>query len=208
MADPREVLRWERPTEVRARRTVDALEQALEQCLTRTRLSDITVSDLCRAAGVHRTTFYGHFQGVPDLVRAVYVDRLRVAVDERAGADLPAEQAPLLRHELVVDAVLTGFTDRPAETVALFGPDGDLGVQQILMDIVRDACAEAISEWVRRGVEVPVAPDAAATMYAYAFLGQVHRWMESELADPRVVTEELDLFLPSWWPRRERLLQL
>lgn len=206
--DRDDVVAWERPTEVRARRTVDALEEALHRSLAVKHLSEITVSDLCREAGVHRTTFYGHFAGVPDLVRAVYVDHLRVAVTGGLAADLPPEQALLLRHEFVLDAVLTEFTARPQETVAMFGPDGDLGVQQVLMDVVRNSCVTAVAEWVRRGVEIPVPPDAAATMFAYAFLGQVHRWMEAGLGDPRVIADELELFLPAWWPRRAALLEL
>jgi AcrR family transcriptional regulator len=210
--DRRDVLTWERPTEVRARRTVDALEEALHRNLTERRLADITVSDLCREAGVHRTTFYGHFASVQDLVRAVYVDRLRAAVDQAMAADLPtdlpAEDAVLLRHEFVVEAVLDGLTHRREETSSMFGPDGDLGVQQLVIDVVREACSTAVTEWIRRGVEVPVPPDAAGTMFAYAFLGQVHRWMESGLGDTSVVTAELGQFLPAWWPRRAELLAL
>lgn len=48
-------------SEPRAARTHEALTTALFELLREHDLTEISISELCRTAGVHRTTFYGHY---------------------------------------------------------------------------------------------------------------------------------------------------
>ena len=58
----------------RARRTLDALQVALGKHMRTQQLSQISVSEICRTAGVHRTTFYKHFESVADLAGLAVTD--------------------------------------------------------------------------------------------------------------------------------------
>jgi AcrR family transcriptional regulator len=53
-----------------ARRSIEAILDAAESCLTRN--PDATVAQIARAAGVGRQTLYGHFPTRADLVDAVF----------------------------------------------------------------------------------------------------------------------------------------
>lgn len=55
MADPK-------PTDVRIQRTYDLLLQALTELLTEKTFDEVRVKDLCEKAGIHRSTFYDHFE--------------------------------------------------------------------------------------------------------------------------------------------------
>jgi len=52
---------------LRFRETEARIFQAYGKFANTKKLSRITVADICREAGIHRTTFYGHFQDIPDL---------------------------------------------------------------------------------------------------------------------------------------------
>lgn len=45
-----------------------AIQEAFVQLLAQQREDQVTVSQICRRAGIHRTTFYHHYQDVPQLM--------------------------------------------------------------------------------------------------------------------------------------------
>ncbi len=59
----------------------ERIETALHQLLEEKPLEDITVSELCRRAKVHRTTFYGHYTDIYALVESI-VGQMYTAVME------------------------------------------------------------------------------------------------------------------------------
>ena len=44
------------------------LSDGLKRCLTKKKISDISVSDICNETGVSRQTFYRHFRDKEDLI--------------------------------------------------------------------------------------------------------------------------------------------
>ena len=54
----------------RIRATKDALETALLQLLQDKRLSSISVTELCKAAGINRNTFYCHYSYPAEVAKA------------------------------------------------------------------------------------------------------------------------------------------
>lgn len=55
----------------RFRLTERKIIDAFTQLLFEKELSDITVSEICRVSGIHRTSFYLHFQDVYDLMETI-----------------------------------------------------------------------------------------------------------------------------------------
>ena len=51
-----------RNTDARIQRTYDQLLQALTELLTEKTFDEVRVKDICERAGVHRSTFYDHFE--------------------------------------------------------------------------------------------------------------------------------------------------
>lgn len=55
----------------RFRLTERKIIDAFSQLLSKKELSEITVSEICRMSGIHRTSFYLHFQDVYDLMETI-----------------------------------------------------------------------------------------------------------------------------------------
>jgi AcrR family transcriptional regulator len=45
-------------------------------------IDKITVSDICKEAGIHRTTFYGHYQDLPALQEKIELQQLQYFLDQ------------------------------------------------------------------------------------------------------------------------------
>ena len=115
--------------EPRAARSHSAMADALVILLQSKQLSDITVSELCDKAGVHRTTFYGHYRDLFAFAADVCADLLE---DLFATSMAGPEAVPrMLRHIL----------DRRPEYQLVFGRI-DVGFRQSLRErtiaILRD----------------------------------------------------------------------
>ena len=52
----------------RSQGTKELLRQSLLEILNREDILDVTVSELCQTAGVNRSTFYSHYQGIADVM--------------------------------------------------------------------------------------------------------------------------------------------
>lgn len=52
----------------RYQETCQRIEDAMVLLLDKKTADQITVSEVCREAGVHRTTFYGHYKDIPNLM--------------------------------------------------------------------------------------------------------------------------------------------
>ncbi|MFH5824095.1 TetR/AcrR family transcriptional regulator [Georgenia sp. AZ-5] len=99
----------------RTRRTLDALQRALTELLDTTPLSQVTVSELCRVAGVHRTTFYKHFQTVGELATGL--------VTELGRRIAPAEGGVTYRAWLI--ATVAFALENKRTYARLLSEDGD-----------------------------------------------------------------------------------
>lgn len=61
----------------RAARTRAVLRQALMQLLQRSGWGGITTSDICRRAGVARSSFYEHYTGKADLLDEIFAEQMK-----------------------------------------------------------------------------------------------------------------------------------
>ncbi|WP_127129181.1 TetR/AcrR family transcriptional regulator [Georgenia sp. SYP-B2076] len=111
----------------RARRTIAALQHALCEIADGTPTADIDITALCRAAGVHRTTFYKHFDTVSELAGSLLTELLD-RVDGPSGRarhsfsswlvavlEQVADDREVYRHFLCTDGdpvLMRGLCDR------------------------------------------------------------------------------------------------
>lgn len=155
----------------RARRTVARLEQALHELLLTRHVAEVSVAELCRHAGVHRTTFYKHYDSVSHFARATFGTMLD-------------ELAVLGRGD---DARRTGAV-RLLEYVAaqrdlyrrLLGPAGDLAFQRAAVDhLVADVEAALDGERAHE----------RAVVEAFALLGLAEAWAFSDDDDAEAAVE-------------------
>ncbi|MPV38963.1 TetR/AcrR family transcriptional regulator [Georgenia subflava] len=130
-------------TDPRSLRTLDALQHALTETVRTTPLSQVSVAELCRRAGVHRTTFYKHFATVTELARETLADLLARLEVPDGRDDYDAWLTALLDHVGAHRRTYAG----------LIGPDGDPALVRAVCDRLVVRSEEALR--ARVGAEVP-----------------------------------------------------
>ncbi|MEU9348543.1 TetR/AcrR family transcriptional regulator C-terminal domain-containing protein [Streptomyces sp. NPDC048278] len=168
------------PSDPRIRRSRTALEAALRELVVDHELSQISVSDLTKHAGVNRSTFYEHYTDVHDLAAAACTavfDQLVTAVQSAGPSTLSdgaAEQSPLGK-------VFTHVAENSALYRALLGDDGSARVINHLLR--RMIVANRVSR-VAAGMTAcaddeadRVPHDPAAAFLAGATLGVIADWL-------------------------------
>ncbi|MCC3278569.1 TetR/AcrR family transcriptional regulator [Arthrobacter sp. zg-Y40] len=193
-------LRRHSPEEPRTARTREALEAGLWELLREHELADISVSALCRQAGVHRTTFYGHYRNIFDFAASVYagvVDRLgTVDLDQRGTGRTVAEIGDLYVES--IRQILRHTKDEQRVYRALFHTETFLGV---LVEDLRLRILLALHVWQAHEVLPDINLEATAGFLGGAYASWFEQWVISDDDDAEAWLASLRNLLPSWWPR-------
>lgn len=187
-------------------RTRVALTSALLRLLERAPLDEISVAALCREAGVHRTTFYGHAPNVHAFALAVFTQDLDqlTAVAVEPAAETPEHIAE--RYFDSLTRVLEHVADERAGYRALFGSAGRGVFRAALDERMRRRARIALEVW--RAKRVPGAPvadaavDEAAAFIAGGLVGAVETWAMGDETDAAASAARIAALMPRWWPRR------
>jgi AcrR family transcriptional regulator len=186
--------------EPRTARTRCALETGLWELLRDHDLADISVSALCRQAGVHRTTFYGHHRNIFDFAASVYVDVVNglgaVNVDQRGTGRTQAEVGTLYAEALRRILVHT-FAERRVYR-ALFNTGT---FHAALADGLRPRFLLALYAWQAYGLVPALDCEVAAAFLGGAYASWIEQWVAGEDDDVEAWLASLTNLLPGWWPR-------
>lgn len=131
---------------IRQTKTESKLQQALIELLPSKGLSGITVSDICRTAGINRGTFYAHYTDKFDLVEKqiqMISDDLKqiiLSTDDETDAD-----QEIIPQQRVLEALRYVKADYPL-IAALTGNGTDFE----LRDRVQDIIGELLEQSARR----------------------------------------------------------
>jgi AcrR family transcriptional regulator len=187
-------------TDPRIAHTLSALRQAVVKLASGRPVSQITVADLTRCAGLTRATFYNHYTTVLDpLVEVLYAD---LEDGHRREQQRRAENRP--GRELLRSAV-GDVADHVEQYADLYrhalGDPADHGVYNALIRHFDDYATNYLARSADRGISgfpgagLPV----VAQFLAHGFTGAIKTW----LADPDVTREDLvDAVVacaPAWW---------
>ncbi|WP_127131749.1 TetR/AcrR family transcriptional regulator [Georgenia sp. SYP-B2076] len=158
-----------RRVDPRTRRTLAALRRALTELVSHTPLSQITVAELCRTAGVHRTTFYQHFDTVAEVAGTVVGQVLRGITAQR-----PAGEADgLVAYRLWLTALLEHMQDNRQIYAGLLGPEGDPGLVRAVCDAFVARAEHHLRADVEHGAELGTDAGVAARVLGFASWGAV-----------------------------------
>jgi AcrR family transcriptional regulator len=164
----------------RSARTRARLEEALMALIATKRYEDIKVGDICRKAGVGRSTFYAHYNGKDDTKRCG-VDRLRASLPVRDSASVSsmnfAFSLPMLEHARLHLPTYRALARSHGGTVALEK------IRGIVADLVR---AEIRGRVRKRGDEQL---DFEVAFLVGGYMAMLIQWLDR---GARVPTEQLD----------------
>jgi AcrR family transcriptional regulator len=186
-------------------RTRQALAAALTSLLERKPLEEISVAELCREAGVHRTTFYGHFDGVPEFALAEFSRGIDVIAEVQVDAGAATSVAVAERYLESLRAQLAHVLEERAGYRMLFGPATRRVFRAALDDRLRHRAELALAVW--RDQDVPGAPRTeaeireAAAFIAGGLVGVIETWALGDETGVDAAGARVYDLMPSWWPR-------
>lgn len=184
----------------RALRSRRRLQDALRCLLEREELTEIGVSELCRAAGVHRTTFYGHYTSVGDVASDLYASWLD-DVAEFPVAPSDTIDALAAHYLEATAAVLRSVTAERRTLRALLASEFSLDFRRRLQSLFDARIAAAIAHFRQRGLDAEFDDALGAAFVGGGFVGAVLLWVTSEEEDEDAFTRGILVHTPAWWPR-------
>jgi len=173
-------------TEPRAARTHEALTSALFELLDEHDLTEISISELCRTAGVHRTTFYGHYADIYAFAGdsfAGILDQLAELDQLDAGQQSESVAAITASYYDAVHAILAHILEHRSAYRMMFSTRVDAGFRRELHQRLLRHAAVAVSNWRRFGLAQDVDPESAAAFVAGGSVGVLEQWALSDATD-------------------------
>ncbi|GLY14726.1 TetR/AcrR family transcriptional regulator [Kineosporia rhizophila] len=189
--------------DARQRRSRERLHQAVLRLAEERPVSQVSVSELAREAGVHRSTFYEHASSPDDLLRQallVDLDALREPLLAETGADLA----------VVATEVTQGVMRHIEDHIAIYRRDlaytSEVGLRSMLGSHFLES-SRILLDLARVRIEMPVAgvpddaaADIAARLVADGTVGAIAGWLERpDLSVDDFLSVYVQM-LPSWWP--------
>lgn len=188
-----------RQVDPRSRRTLAKLDAAMLELLRDRPLGEINVSQLCRVAGIHRTTFYKHYSSVTEFAAAAFatwIDGLAPPVEGEPPATPPELIAA---YEDTLTAMLDHIAGQRHMYRRLFAADGDVGFQRIVLDVLAVRAGEAHRRLAGAGRSIDLDDDTAARMVGGASAAALAAWAAGEGTDARGHARAVMAALPPWW---------
>lgn len=180
--------------DLRQRKTRRQLTQALVELMEERPFQELSVTDICRRAMVHRTTFYAHFNDKQELLHYLLTQLERTCIDACIPQDAPTPRAFFLE---AARNTLAFFKERRALYRACLDSGADTQTR-----LLEDAAANELCTRMSR----PPFPDAmpgvdpqiAARFYVGAMLSLLHWWLISpEPVPEEVLLDHLARFIPN-----------
>ncbi|AOX66691.1 MULTISPECIES: TetR/AcrR family transcriptional regulator [unclassified Curtobacterium] len=184
--------------------TTAALREAILRLAADRPVSEITVADVTRAAGINRATFYSHAVSPGSLLADVLtpeLDRIReddaevrrAAFARGAGVD---EFATITRRGInaVVEHVVA---HREIYGKALPDPN-DASLHRLLVEHFTVSSEQHIRT-LEREHRPELLDDVAAGFVAQGFVGAIEAWLAGPRRSRKALVDTIVLSFPSWW---------
>ncbi|MFJ4223451.1 TetR/AcrR family transcriptional regulator [Microbacterium sp. NPDC089695] len=178
-------------------RTRTALGDALLRLLASAPLDAITVASLCREAGVHRTTFYGHAAGVEEFA----VEFLTRDLDAVATVDPEQGGIDLQRYRTALVTILEHVAAERTLYRSLLQSRWAGSLRAAIDARLRGRFILALDVFASTGAaSVPARRDEVAAFLSGALVGAIDVWSAGEDTDARAGADRILALMPTWWP--------
>lgn len=189
--------------DARARRSRDRLHAAVLELAAATPVEQLSVTQVARAADVHRSTFYEHAATPDGLLRAALLAELDgLRADLLDDPDRPTDAAVLETTRRVLEHVVRhleiyrrGLAD-DSGAGGLHGMLGEhfLGSSRRLVEQGRVALPAGVP-----GVDDDVVADAALRLIALGTVGVIRTWVGLPDPTPESFLTVYERLTPDWW---------
>ena len=163
--------------DLRQRKTRKLLVEALAQLLEEKSFQELSVTDICRRAMVHRTTFYAHFNDKRELLSYL----LSQLEQECVETCLPKEEMTSPKDYFLTAAknTLEFFQNRRSLYLACLNSGMEAEVHVLSDRAAQELCLQ-LSRPAFRDAAPEVDPQIAARFYIGAVLALIRWWLTSD----------------------------
>ncbi|ORM36444.1 TetR/AcrR family transcriptional regulator [Williamsia sp. 1135] len=183
-------------------RTVEGLRAALRESVNSAPLDEISVSELCRAAGVQRTSFYTHYPSVGDLLTAMLVEAVEEPLDTPDMTGLSISEVAVEFQRTLTSAYGVATRDRELFRAG-FMSNGSSSLRRALTDMFTRRLRVALAIWISHGVAAEVDADVAIPFAAGGLTASMEAWVCGDGDDEVRWADSVRDQMPPWWPRPE-----
>lgn len=180
----------------RQTRTRLALTAALFRLLEDESLATISVSSLCEAASVHRTTFYRHAPSIEAFAVDVITRELDAVATVSFDDDDPIEAYSRAMVEVLEHVAGERSIYRPL-LASKWGPALRTAIDQRMQPRVRIVLEVFAS---RPGVRIPENSEQIVAFVSGGLVGTIVQWALNDAGDPEAWAASVQALMPVWWP--------
>ncbi|MCM3695495.1 TetR/AcrR family transcriptional regulator C-terminal domain-containing protein [Microbacterium oleivorans] len=186
----------------RQARTSAALRAALVRLLADRPLAAVSVAELCREAGVHRTTFYKHAAGVDEFAVAMLTEEIDTiaAID----TDVISEADAARVYHAVTRRLLEWLAGQRDLYRALLDSSARGALRSALGDVLRRRAHIALQQLAEAGISgAPRSArdrEEAAAFIAGGLVGVMDVWIREDDTDAAAAEARIFRLMPEWWP--------
>ncbi len=183
----------------RTLRTVGLLRAALRDSLAQHPLDDVSVSELCRVAGVQRTSFYTHFTSVSELLTEMLTDEVDAPLGLPDTGGLSIAEVAAEFQDTLVAAFEVVARDRVLFRSAF--ESGADSLRRSLTALVERRLHLALGIWAAHGAALDVDAAVAVPFAAGGLTASIEAWALSDDTDAVARADSVRDQMAPWWPR-------
>lgn len=184
--------------------TTAALREAILRLAADRPVSEITVADVTRAAGINRATFYSHAVSPGSLLADVLTPELDRIRDDDSDARRAAYERGADRDELAtitrkgINAVVEHVVLHRDIYVRALPDPNDASLHRLLVDHFTVSSALHIRE-LDAATRPDLLDDVAAGFVAQGFVGAIEAWLAGTRRSRKALVDTITRSFPAWW---------
>ncbi|MFJ3383948.1 MULTISPECIES: TetR/AcrR family transcriptional regulator [unclassified Curtobacterium] len=184
--------------------TTAALREAILRLAADRPVSEITVADVTRAAGINRATFYSHAVSPGSLLAGVLTPELDRIRDDDSDARRAAYERGADRDELAaitrkgINAVVEHVVLHREIYVRALPDPNDASLHRLLVEHFTVSSALHIRE-LDAATRPELLDDVAAGFVAQGFVGAIEAWLAGTRRSRKALVNTITRSFPAWW---------
>lgn len=186
----------EKKSDLRVRKTYDALIRAFEKLLSEKTFDDITINELCETALIRRPTFYSHFEDKYDFLR-FYLNEIQSQIESKSN-EIDDSHSGNFKHRW---QMLLEFIDEHPQLIR----EGLITTSlPVIFDIISEHLFASIKEYSLEYLkstrpDLVGCADTCATFIVGGMMQSLKRYLYGELKDSEALTHEISFIFESFW---------
>ncbi len=186
----------EKKSDLRVRKTYEALMRAFEELLSEKTFDDITVNELCETAMIRRPTFYSHFEDKYDFLR-FYLNEIQSRIESESD-EIAENRSEHFEHSW---RMLMKFVDDHPELIrrSLKMPSLPLVFDILGEHLLASTKANSVSLLRQSRPDLLGSADTIATFIVGGIIQNLKRYLYGECKDTDTLSREMVNTFESLW---------